>query len=145
MNETEKSHELLQINDEMKGYFLSIAKWAKFLSIMGFIGVGFMLLLAFVELVMRSSLGLMSIPRVGTGFIAVFLIIGALLYFLPAFFLYVSSTKITNGIKTNNDELLTSGLEFLKMQYKFKGIALIVLLSFYLITMSFTIIFAALR
>lgn len=145
MDEIIKSNDQIEFNDELKGHLLIIAKWAKFLSIMGFIGVGFMLLLAFIMLIMRTSLGFLSVPRVGTGIIAIVYVLFAFLYFFPVFLLFMSSVKITKGIKSNNQELLTSGFEFLKIQYKYKGIAIIIGLASYIVVIISTITIAALK
>ena len=47
-NNSEETEELgLQLNDSAKGFLKEIAKWAYFLSILGYVGVGFIVLVAF--------------------------------------------------------------------------------------------------
>jgi len=141
-DDIKESKDLLVINEEMKGLLLIIAKWAKFLSIMGFIAVGLMLLLSFYWLIFRTSLTYISSTRTGTGIMVVFYIIAAIIYFFPSFFLYQSSVNIKKGLKSVNQELLTSGFEFLKLQYKFKAIAIIVGGIIYLVFILITILIA---
>ena len=42
---------------EINNYLMEAAKWGKFLAIMGFIGIGLMVLAAFIVMAFTSSLG----------------------------------------------------------------------------------------
>jgi hypothetical protein len=121
----------LTIDNEVKGYLLETSKWGKFLAIVGFIGMGFLLLLGLAFLVGFSSFS--SITGVGfpmriIGF--VYLLI-SVLYFFPLKYLYNFSVELKQGILFTNQHAITSGFENLKSIFKFMGIFTIVVLSLY--------------
>lgn len=110
-------------------YLRESAKWSKFLSILGFIGVGFMVIASLFVAAMGSSLGN------GVAFspilIALLYLFMAGLYVMPVYYLYKYSVDITNGLKNRNQELLTKGFGFLKSHHKFLGISAIIVISMY--------------
>ncbi|MCX6227512.1 MAG: hypothetical protein NTV01_22710, partial [Bacteroidia bacterium] len=56
------SNDSMVISSEIRHYLLETAKWMKFLAILGFIGLGFMLVAAIVMLVLGSTFE--SLPAV---------------------------------------------------------------------------------
>jgi hypothetical protein len=121
------------INPEIKGYLLETSKWGKFLAIIGYVGMGLMLLLGVMIMVggsIFSSMTNVGFPIRIMGL--VYIVIGAL-YFIPVNYLYKFSTKMTMGFHSPDQEAVTSGFENLKSLFKFMGIFTIVILSIYIL------------
>ncbi len=117
----------ISIDNEIKSYLLESAKWAKFLSILGFIGLGLMvILLVFMLITERNLFG---------GFDLIWMLVSyvlmLVLYFFPIHYLYKFSIGIKQGLTSNNQQLFITGLRNLKSHYKYIGIFSIVVISIY--------------
>lgn len=116
------------------------ARWARFLSIIGFISCGLMVIvgLFFGSLMggLMSSMGGAEgrdLGMLGSGFFGFIYILGSLLIFFPALFLYRFSIKMRRAITNNEQPILTDSFKNLKSFFKFYGIVTIVILAFYLL------------
>jgi hypothetical protein len=121
----------LHVNDQVKKYLLETAKWGKFLAIVGFVGMGLLVLLGLAFIVGFSIFNSLTKSPVPVGALGFIYIIMAVLYFFPLNYLYNFSEKIPRGIALNDELELTSSFENLKSLFKFSGILTIVLLSLY--------------
>jgi len=125
------------ITPEIKGYLLETAKWGKFLSIVGFVGIGFMILGGIFFSTIMANLGAMggeefgAAALMGTGFMSAIYIVIALIYFFPCLYLYRFSTKIKTALNHNDEAFLTEAFKNLKSIFKFMGIFTAVILGFY--------------
>ena len=142
----------LEINEEIKSNLITYSKWSAFLSILGFIGIGFMVLAAFGMFIFSSFMGGMSEfgqmrgmngmgafgGMVGFGWIGFFYLILAAMYFFPIYYLLKSSIKMKRGINASDQLSFNLGFHYLKSHYKFIGIFTIVIMSLYIL-----LIFAA--
>ena len=123
----------LQLTEESKSFLKETAKWAHFLSILGFIGVGIMVLIAFFVGTIFSNLGL-SGERFGMiegGLITVIYLFLAAIYFFPVYYLFQFSSKAKLAFSSTDNEKLTASFEYLKSHYKFMGILVLVFFSLY--------------
>ena len=113
-------------------YLEEAKKWSYFLSIMGFIGVGFMVIASFfigiIFSILPNEYNTMPFPT--AIFSAVYLII-AVVYFFPVYYLYQFSVKMKYALKQKANDILENSFKFLKSHYKFIGIATIVMLVLY--------------
>ena len=136
-NNSEETEELgLQLNDSAKGFLKEIAKWAYFLSILGYVGVGFIVLVAFFAGAFFAFIGNLTREKHNLGlfegsFISVIYFIIAAIYFFPIYFLNKFSSKLKINKKNNDTETLANSFEYLKSHYKYVGIAALIILSFY--------------
>ena len=124
---------VLKLNDHSLIYLHETSRWAKFLAIMGFIGVGLIVLLAlFIGSLMNfiSSLSPTPFPFPTFAFTFIYLAI-ALLYFFPVFYLYRFATKMKLALEERNEIVLTDSFSNLKSMFKFMGVLTIVILSLY--------------
>ncbi|MDF1549987.1 MAG: DUF5362 family protein [Bacteroidales bacterium] len=103
-------------------------KWAHFLSILGFIGIGLMVIFGIIG----GIAGTMSAFG-GGALIALVYIILAGLYSIPVYYLFMFSSELRDAIENSQTYSLDSAFEFLKSHYKFIGIFTIVILSLYLL------------
>lgn len=127
----------LQLTDSAKQFLRETAKWGRFLSIVGYVVIGLMVLGAFAMFALGGAMeslaggmggGMMALG--GTALGIIYLLI-ALLYFFPVMYLYKFSTKTLAAFNTNNTEQLTDAFENLKSHYKFVGILTAIVLGIY--------------
>lgn len=126
--------ENLVIDWRSKEFLKETAKWTKFLAILGFVGIGLMVLGSLVMLFAPSSL--MSngdFPFGGKIFMMLLYLAFAVLYYFPISYLYKFSENTKKAIENNDNNAIRDAFEFLKSHYKFMGILTIILLSFYAI------------
>ena len=126
--------ENLVIDWRSKEFLKETAKWTKFLAILGFVGIGLMVLGSLVMLFAPSSL--MSngdFPFGGKIFMMLLYLAFAVLYYFPISYLYQFSENTKKAIENNDNNAIRDACEFLKSHYKFMGILTIILLAFYAI------------
>ena len=138
-----------QLTISAVGFLRESAKWCKFMAIVGFVGVGLMVLAALFILIGFSAFDSISeatnFPFPIAGFSVLYLIIAAI-YFFPIYYLYQYAVKIPAALHLKNNQLLADGFENLKSHHKFLGIFTLVILSLYALLFVFAIltgIFAA--
>lgn len=119
------------VNECMKADLLSSAKWAKFLCIIGCIGVAFMLLAGVAVLAFGNALS--QIPGMAgvQGVIGIVYIITAalMIYPLAKGFQFASGTKA--ACKTNSEVELARGFAGMRSYLQFMGILTIIVLIIY--------------
>jgi amino acid transporter len=124
----------LQIDHQGSSFLREIAKWSKFLSIVGFIMIGLMLLIIIFAGTAMSALFATTYgtQSSGTGVFQIILVACFLLiYFFPCLYLYKFSTRMQVALRNNDQETLNSSFENLKSCFKFMGIFMIIILSIY--------------
>ena len=125
-----------QITMESLGYLNTAAKWAKFLAILGFIGIGFMVvggLFTSVFLTFLRSVPSMSSFPVPMGFLGFFYIILAAVYVMPVIYLNNFSNNISKAVAFRETAILTEALLNLKRHLKYIGIMTIVIIATYIV------------
>ena len=141
--------EMNTLNDDFDGMLLSeqaqkmlreTAKWTRFLSIMGFIGLGFMviagLMLPAMMARMPDASGMGGMPMAGIfagGFLTVLYLGMALLYFFPIYNMYKFSNAMQSGLDNGDENMVTQAFGNLKFVFKFMGIVTLVILAIYAI------------
>lgn len=133
MNEDFISQETtgMKISESMKADLLSSAKWAKFLCILGCIGVAFMLIAGLAVMLLGNKLmaaanlyGMQGI--VGIGYI---ITAGLMIYPLMKGFQFANGTKA--ACLTNNEAELARGFAGMKGYLQFVGILSVIVLVIY--------------
>jgi ABC-type dipeptide/oligopeptide/nickel transport system permease component len=129
----------LQIDQQSISYLGETARWAKFLSIVGFIMCGLMIVLAlFAGTLMatlsrfRSNDALQGMAVMENAFPLIYIVV-ALLYFLPCLYLFNFAGKMQTALHDNDQISLNASFGQLKSCFKFVGILTIVVLSFYIL------------
>lgn len=123
----------LNLNAHSRSFLKEIAGWTYFLSIIGFIFVGLLVLIAVSANRIYNNMAQFSQESpfdVGLFMTAVYVIV-ALIYFFPILFLFKFSKRLKSALKSKEDEELASALEILKSHYKFIGVFTIIVLSLY--------------
>lgn len=133
----------LQLNEAGRSFLRTIGKWAMFLSIVGFIFIGLMLVFAFamfsVGALGSAAMG-GAFGAIGGGFLGAMYLIIAVLYFFPVLYLFQFSSRIKRAFAENDSVQLNDALESLKSHYKFVGIFTIIFLSLYILIIFFAIV-----
>jgi len=122
----------LQVDQTASKNLSEVSRWAKFLSITGFVFMGCMLI---VFIAMRSQIT-STLSQVIPGFAEVnslgvlvaFFIIIAGIVFLLMYFLFRGSILIKKGIETKSQDMFNNGLASLKAYFMMYGILAIIAL-----------------
>ena len=131
------------VNENMKADLLTSAKWAKFLCIMGSIGVVFMVIGAISMFALGTFMN-SAIPNSGFGAVMglVYLVVAAL-YVYPL----MKGFQFANGVKaaclSNNENELARGFDGLRSLLTFMGILTIIMLVIYVLIFFIAIIAGA--
>lgn len=126
----------LNVSSTIMGFLKETSTWTYFLSILGFIGIGLMLLFGvFFSVVMGLISGGNPYDNLGMdmSYFGLIYIVLALLYFFPVLYLFNFSRKTKLALKTNNNDDLTTAFSNLKSHYKFMGVFVIVVISIYIL------------
>jgi hypothetical protein len=130
LNNAESDNQLL-INNEIKVHLIESSKWAKFLAIVGFVGLGFLILVALFMLFGFSKISKFGSPGFNPGLIGLIYLPIAVLYFFPIYYLLQFSQFMKKGLEAENISSTTLGFRYLKSFFRFMGIFVIVVLSIY--------------
>ncbi len=128
------SSEGMTVSSASMVYLREIGKWAKFFAVIGFIGIGFMVLVGlFFSSIMGSlaSMGGNALPGMaatGLGFIYV---IFAAIMVIPTIYLNKFANFVSTAIRSNDSHMLEMAFEKFKSYYKFNGILVIIVLGIY--------------
>jgi hypothetical protein len=135
---TQASHP--QLTPASIAHLLTAAKWGKFLAILGFISLAFILL---AGLLMGLVFSLMKDKLATMGGIATFLdpkwigiayLLIGVIGFIPVFFLNSFSNNVTRSVRNNDTNTMTTALKRLKNLFVFVGIYTIAMIAIYIIT-----------
>ncbi len=136
-NSNEKQSTNYLLVDESVNYLNQTRKWTMFLSVLGFVGIGFLILAGFIMMFMGTAMSQQipsSVPF-NFGYLGViYLVLGAV-YFIPIYYLFTFSNKMRNALYANDMDILTSAFKYLRNYYRFIGVVTIVLISLYILIM----------
>jgi hypothetical protein len=127
-----QTYQNLQLDDESIAYLNETRKWSMFLSILGFVFIGLLLVVGLVVISIGSSFSSGMGAAYGGIMFIVYLIFG-IIYFFPIYYLFMFSKNMKLAITDKDSMSLTVAHRYLKSHYKFMGILAIVVISLYLI------------
>jgi hypothetical protein len=139
----------LQVDNGNIPYLAEAAKWAKFLSIVGFIFCALIILMGlFAGTLMSTMFSQFQTQAPGFGAISgtviiVYYIVIAILFFFPCLFLFNFSSKMQTAIRNNDQVYLNTSFRNLKSLFKFWGILTIIWLCILVIAIIFAGIIGA--
>jgi hypothetical protein len=135
------------ITAEAKYFLHTAGRWASFLGVLGFIGTGFVVIIALFIGTIFSYIGRLNpaaaaMPAgVGGIFTFIYLLV-AVFYFFMSYYIYQFGVAIKNGTTFNDPILATKAFKNLKSHFKLIGITAIVFISIYLLALVIGIIVA---
>ncbi|KUJ63790.1 hypothetical protein AR687_00975 [Flavobacteriaceae bacterium CRH] len=135
----------LQLDQTAKDFLKEATKWAYFLGIIGFIGVGLMVVIALFAGTIFSAMG-SGLPggmgMLGSSFGAIlgfFYFFVAAIYFFPVYYLFKFASNGKKAFRENNSEALTTSFGYLKSHYKFVGILMLAIIILYVLLLVFAV------
>ncbi|MBX9850725.1 MAG: hypothetical protein K2X86_03095 [Cytophagaceae bacterium] len=105
--------------------------WTKFLSIMGFVFLGFLVIIALSIGVLIQKLPPSIARSLPTTMLTIVYLVMALIYFFPVYYLFNFSSSLGRALKSNSSQDMTKAFSSLKSHYKFIGILMIIMLVIY--------------
>lgn len=132
-NEKQTENYENQLTTAAVGFLQESAKWSKFMAIIGFIGIGLMVLVSLFMAIGFSAMGASTMPELPfpMSVFSIIYVLFAAIYFFPVYYLYQYATKTSAALHSKNKQLLTDGLENLKSHHKFLGIFTLIIISLY--------------
>ncbi|MBJ7881064.1 DUF5362 family protein [Gelidibacter salicanalis] len=128
----------LNLSPAIVGFLKETSSWTYFLSILGFIGIGLMLLFGvFFSVAMGFMPGGNPYEAMGMdmnmSYFGIVYVVMALFYFFPVLYLFNFSRKMKSALSAKNNDDLTAAFSNLKSHYKFLGIFTIAIMSLYIL------------
>jgi hypothetical protein len=132
-NEKQTENYENQLTTAAVGFLQESAKWSKFIAIIGFIGIGLMVLVSLFMAIGFGGMGASNIPELPfpMSVFSILYVLFAAIYFFPVYYLYQYATKTSAALHSKNKQLLADGLENLKSHHKFLGIFTLIIVSLY--------------
>jgi len=143
----------LGIDPAAKAHLTEAARWARFLSILGFILLGLLVLAGIFagsifgmmgQRVSGGQIGASEMAGMG-GLLAFVYIFIAVIYFFPCLFLFRFANKMKAALIANDQETLNASFQNLKILFRYVGIITIIILAFYAIMLLFGLLAAGIR
>jgi hypothetical protein len=134
-----------QITMESLGYLNTAAKWAKFLAILGFIGIALMVVGGLAMGLLTAFSGAMQSAShfpFPIGIFGFVYIIFAAVYVMPIIYLNNFSNNISRAVAFRETAILTVALLNLKRHLKYIGIMTIVFIATYIVIIIGVMIYA---
>lgn len=132
------SNSPVELTEGAIAHISGIRKWTKFLSILGFVFIGLMVVLIPVMIASTSTMGLYGVGA----FSAIPFIIIIALYVYPIYTLYMFSKHSKLAVEGRDANQYEIAFRFLKQHYQFMGILAIIVLSIYAVMLLFGLLFA---
>ncbi|MDC9724210.1 MAG: hypothetical protein PSN34_15780 [Urechidicola sp.] len=141
-NSSFESFENTSLSINSISFLKETGKWAKFLSIVGFVMIGLMIIAAlFVSAMPNSMPGFDNSLMSSSSLIGGIYLLMSAIYFFPVYYLFQFSNKINKAFKQNDNHLLEDSFKNLKSHYKFIGVFTLIFILFYVVII-FIAIFA---
>jgi hypothetical protein len=118
----------LSINETSQIHLTASAKWGKFLSIVGFVFCGLMLIAGIYMAAVVPSSGVYGYAGEAAKIAGITYIISAIILIFPCLYLNKFSNKVQDAIRSTSQESLDTAFINLKAMFKFYGIVTIIFL-----------------
>jgi len=145
MEENQSSLFGLGIDPTIKIHLSEAARWARFLAIVGFVLCALVVVMGFfagsVFSIFASKYADAGGYTSGLGAVmSVVYVIFALVYFFPCLFLFRFSSHMKKALASNDQNILTTSFQNLKIMFRYVGILTIIVLAFYAIVILFWVL-----
>ena len=136
----EQDEVFLTVTEDIRSYIYETAKWTKFLSIVGVVVTGIMILFSFsaeaLISTMNGKVGAANNPwaALGGGFLTVVFLLSALLYFYPSLLMFKYANSAKQAVLYGDQPALSEAMSKMKSFFKFWGIITITILGLYIIS-----------
>ncbi len=130
----------MYVSEEIKSYLLEISKWSKFLAIVGFVSIGFLILISFFIESFFNLLPNQPKQMIPLNTLSIMYFILAGVYFFPINYLFQFAKNMKNSLQNNGQEEITLAFKNLKSHYKFVGMFFAIILSLYVMIIIVTLL-----
>jgi len=140
----------LEIDENAKTTFLEMARWTKFLAVLGFVALGLFLTLGIIISIFLpifaesmggpSATAIASLGMAGPVFVIIFFLIFIGIEVYPIYALMKYSSGIKKALTTENKEQFNRAIKHLKNMFKYFGILAIIMLVCWGIDIIFSIL-----
>lgn len=134
--ETSSQDRKFEMGPEILNDLNSTRKWTMFLSVLGFIFLGLLIVAGLATSLFlstfKTSEANLGIPE--SLMILIFIIVGAI-YFFPVFFLFRFSRNTRDAIQNLDQQKLQKGIRNLRLYFTYIGIMVIVVLTIYVLAL----------
>jgi hypothetical protein len=124
----EQKNGTLEVTENSKKYLKTAATWSKFMAVLKFIAIGFLILTALVLLAGGSAMESYAGKPIPSFALGLCYLAFATVSFFPARYLYLFSQKAADAIVANDTFEMEAAFKKLKSYWKFTGIMTIVIL-----------------
>jgi len=118
------------LSNQAFGFLKEVKMWSKFLSIIGFVMIGLLVVIAIGAGTILANLG-GGAGAAPAGLLTVIYLLIALLYFFPTYYLFQFSNNMGKAYKTNSSSYVTEAFKNLKSSFKFVGIMTLIFVIIY--------------
>jgi MFS family permease len=124
----------IEIEQDSLNYLNTTRKWTMFLAILGFIGIGLMLIIGLVAGFFLSAFKTGDMPaKFPEWLILVLILIFAAIYFFPTLYLFRFSKHTAKAVHSLDKEELRKAFRNLKSFYVYTGILIVIVLVLYIV------------
>jgi len=127
--ETNDQQKQMDFNENTIKNLNELRKWTNFISIVGFIFIGLLIILIPTIFLTQGP----GSHGPGGALTLVPLAIVMVIYFFPIYFLFMFSKHMKKAIEDSDNSNFETSFKYLKFHYRFMGILIIVMLGIYLI------------
>jgi hypothetical protein len=126
----------IEITPSVLNHLNSTRKWTMFLSVLGFIFLGLLIIFGLVTstflTAFKTSEANLGVPE---SMFIVFFLVAAAIYFFPVFFLFRFSRNMRDAIQTHDQAKLDKSFKNLKIYFTYIGVLVILVLSIYVLAL----------
>lgn len=139
--ETEVEYVPLTINEDIRSYLYRSVRWTYFLSIVGFMLTGLILLSTLsIPAFLSGNSGTPQLAALSSGSLTAAILLYSLLVFYPSFLLNRFSAATKKAVLYGDQEALTEAMRKLHSYFKFFGICTFAALAFYIVAIVFSVV-----
>jgi hypothetical protein len=123
--------DFFEFDQDIQSYLQETAKWSKLLGILGYVGIGFLVLFSFFVKGIFEMLPEANVQPIPTSALSIVYFVLAGIYFFPVNYLFQFGKNMRLSLQTQDQELFKTALKNLKSHYKFIGMFSLVIISLY--------------
>lgn len=139
------SNRELVLENETILYLLETSRWANVLSIVGFIGVGLLLIFGLLVGTLMNNINTPLFSSFSSGLVSAFYLLLAVIYFMPVLYLFRYSSRMKFAIREMNQEALNDAFKNMRSLFRFWGVMTIAIVCVYVLILISVIMFSLFR
>lgn len=139
------SNRELVLENETILCLLETSRWANVLSIMGFIGLGLLLIFGLLVGTVMNNINTPVFSSFSSGLVSAFYLLLAGIYFMPVLYLFRFASRMKFAIREMNQEALNEAFKNMKSLFRFLGMMTIAIVCVYVLILISVIMFSLFR